>query len=172
MHPEKEELSYEDGEPAPFWKLLPKGDKWAMQRFVYEPGLVLCLGLILPLMGILTRTAGLYFVIGAGALFLKALFLYWRAWEHLRDILDEFGLTKKMAGASGRISNAESVQAALRAPMGVPMAACVAVQETAKEALPAELQSLLSESKETPEAEGKSVEQGVADLLTPAKGGE
>jgi hypothetical protein len=170
-NPEKEEISYEDGKPAPFWKLLLKGQSWAMVRFVYEPLTMLGLGIVLPVLGILTPAAGMYFVFGAFALFLKTLFIYYKAWEYLRDILDQFGMTRKMAGASN-VSNADSVRAAVmraasRTPVGVPMGARIAVEATAKQSLPAELQSLLSESQGVPETEGKSEEQGVLDLLTP-----
>jgi len=167
--PEKEELSYEDGKAAPFWKLLPKGDSWAMTRFIYEPVLVLGLGIFLPLMGILTPAAGMYFGFGAFALVLRTLFIYYRAWEFLRDILDQFGMTRKMAGAA-RVSNIDSVRAAvMRAASNtqIPMGARIAVEATAKQSLTPELQSLLSESQGVTEQEGKSVEQGVLDLLTP-----
>jgi hypothetical protein len=168
VHPEKEKSSREDGIGLGLWALLPKGDKWAMVRFVYEPGLVIALGIILPLIHVLSVPAGAYLVFAGVALLVKVTFLFVYAWEYWRNILDEFNISKRMSGKptqGGMESVREAVmRAASRIPTAAPFGAQMAVQKIAAQSLPPELQGLLSEVK--PTATAKPAKGNAFDLLT------
>ena len=168
VHPEKEAFSREDGIALPIWKRLPNGDKWAMVRFVYEPGLVLALGIFLPLIHVLSVPAGAYLVFAGLSLLVKVTFLWIFAWENWRNILDEFNLSKRMSGKptqGGMESVREAVmRAASRIPTAAPFGAQMAVQKIAAQSLPPELQGLLSEVK--PTATAKPAKGNAFDLLT------
>jgi hypothetical protein len=154
IHPEKERDSREDGVPLAFWKLLPYGSSWNVVRFVYEPGLLIGAGVIGMLIHLFTRTVGLYLVIAGLALVVKVSIIWFRAWQWIRDILDEFARTKKVFGG-GSDGGMESIKDAIarvvaRVPVSLPAAALASVKQTASRALPAGLQSLLDQSKALP----------------------
>jgi len=181
IHPEKEELSHEDGKPLPIWKLLPRGNSWGTVRFVYEPGSVLVLAFVLTGLRILTPVAGAYLALIAFAMLIKVTFLWYFTWEWLRDILDNIGLTRRMAKDSGR-SGQESVHGALerararmiRTPAMVPQAAVNMVRRQAEETLPAELRDLLSAPEPIAETSTQSTleEDALRDLLSDAQTAE
>lgn len=149
--PEKEESSREDGKALPIFKLLPGGNSWAIVRFVYEPGLLACGGLFLWLIHLVTPIVAWYFVMGAFALVVRAAFLYYYAWEYLREILDQFHLSQKIAGGANTAKADESLRRAIaralaRRPVAVPQAVVESVQRSAERGLPKELRDLIDES--------------------------
>ena len=151
IHPEKERDSREDGVALAFWKMLPYGSSWNVVRFVYEPGLVIGVGIVGTLIHLFTRTVGLYLVIAGLALVTKVSILWFRGWEWLRDILDQFGRTRRVFG-DGRQGGMEAVKDAIakvvaRIPVSLPSGVIQSVQQMASHSLPAELQSLIDDSR-------------------------
>jgi hypothetical protein len=167
--PHREVYSYEDGVELPFWKHCPGGTKWARIRFLYEPGLLIGSAVILGGLRVISTAAAIYIALAGGALFIKVTFLWYRTWEYLREILDQYGLSLKLAGGNKQNGmeavKAAIAQAAKRIPSGVPMAALASVRQTAKAALPPELNAMLSEPASV---DDRPDEQGALDLLSPA----
>lgn len=161
IHQEKEENSYEDGEALPFIKQLPKGDKWPMVRFVYEPCLLIALAVVLTPLHAITLMVGGYLIFGAFAIELRAAFLFYEAWEYIRDALDNYNASLKMLGNGSGMGSAESirrvaVEALSQVPKRVPRAVYNTTLQIARHALPPELKSMVDE------AEGKPVVDPVA----------
>jgi len=151
MHPDKEALSREDGDSLPFLRKLPKGDKWAMVRFIYEPAFLVAVAGVLTVLHVITPLVGGYLVLGAVALMVKAAFVYYAAWEYLRDILDEYNMTLLLSGSGNLPGGEESMlrvveRALARRPTHIPMGAFKLVQQQAKASLPRELQDLIDDS--------------------------
>jgi hypothetical protein len=167
--PHREVYSYEDGVELPFWKHCPGGTKWVRVRFLYEPGLLILAAVVLRGLGIISSAAAIYIALSGIALFIKVTFLWYRTWEYLRDLLDTYGLGTKLVGGKKQDAvdavKAAVAHAAKRIPSCIPIAAITSVRETAKAALPPELNALISEAvpiNEPPD------EQGALDLLSPA----
>jgi hypothetical protein len=169
VDPHREAYSYEDGMELPFWKHCPGFTTWARVRFLGEPGLLIVGAIFLRGLHVISSAAAIYIVLAGIALFIKVTFLWYRTWVYLRDILDSYGLGVKLAGGNKQNGmeavKAAIAQAAKRIPSCIPMAALSSVRETAKQALPPELNALISEA-----VPGDDVpdEQGALDLLSPA----
>jgi hypothetical protein len=151
MHPDKEEMSREDGEALPFIKAFPKGDKWAMERFVYEPSLLLVLGVVLTALHVVTLLVGGYMVVGAVAMMLRAVCIYFKAWEYIRDILDDYAVGVRLAGGRNTPAGEEAMRRVVEritagAPTHIPRAVYRSVQAQARAALPPELRDLMDEA--------------------------
>jgi hypothetical protein len=153
--PEREFLSREDGRPFPFWKYLPNGESWAMVRFIYEPGLLALAAVVLGLLHIFSAVVSVYFLVGAFALFVRTAFLYYFAWEYLRDILDQFNLSRRMAGGSNTSSSEEAIRrviarAVANRPNNLPQGVINSVQHTMDASMPPELRKLIDDSNRPP----------------------
>lgn len=153
VKPWKEKLSREDGKPLIFIRALPRGDTWAMARFVYEPGLFIGLAAVLTPLHIITPLVGGYFVAGAIALIVRSAFVYYRAWSYVRDILDNFNLTSELFGGANEAGSEEQIRRSIeeafkRVPSTVPREVYKTVVGHAKASLPKELQDLIDEDKD------------------------
>jgi hypothetical protein len=152
-HPHKELSSREDCTPFFFWKYLPYGASWAVVRMLYEPLTLAALAVVGFATGLLGTVVSAYFMFGAGALIVRTAFLYYHAWEYLRDILDQFYLDQKMTGGSPTSNSQEAMarvleEAMARRPKGLPQGVVASIQKQAQKSLPAELQKLIDGSKD------------------------
>lgn len=87
MHPEKEENSYYEGDPLPFFHLLPKASFWSI-RIVWEPLFIIVATGVLERIFIFQSTLAFYLDIAAFALAMKSFIDWYQSWAYIRDVLD------------------------------------------------------------------------------------
>jgi hypothetical protein len=88
LHMEREQHSEFEGPPLPFFRILPKSEKFFFTRIVWEPAFVLLLSIVLQDLFIIQSSLALYMRFAALALAMKSFINWFRAWEYLRKLLD------------------------------------------------------------------------------------
>jgi hypothetical protein len=88
IDPAREAHSEFEGPALPFFQLLPKGKSFWFVRLVYEPGLLVILGIVLSDLYIAQPDLSLYLKLAAVALLMKNFIAWFRAWEYIRKLLD------------------------------------------------------------------------------------
>jgi hypothetical protein len=101
-HMDEEEDSEVDGDPWPFFYALPGGDRWRRVRVIYEPVLIIILGITSYIVHVFNPTLAAAFVIGGLALSCKELMTWIMAWYAARVNLDGKNRAKLF---TGRVSN-------------------------------------------------------------------
>ena len=89
IHPEKEKHSQYEGQPLPFFQLLPKSNSFFFTRIVLEPALVFATTIVLGPMYIFTSGLATYLQFAAMALAMKEFISWYRSWLYIRDVMDQ-----------------------------------------------------------------------------------
>ena len=88
IHPETEEISFFEGPPLPFFRLLPKGNSFWFVRIVYEPLFVWMLATALANLLIIQSPLMVYLKVAAFFLALKQYVAWYRSWAYARGLMD------------------------------------------------------------------------------------
>ncbi|HTU44897.1 MAG TPA: hypothetical protein VMF91_07535 [Bryobacteraceae bacterium] len=92
LHPEREAHSEFEGPALPFlaalFARLPHGHRFWPVRIVYEPLAIIIATVTLSVLGVLNRPAAMYLLTAAVLLSIKCAMEWYRAWLHIRILLD------------------------------------------------------------------------------------
>jgi hypothetical protein len=88
LHMEREQFSDYEGEPLPFFHLLPKSGSFWFIRIVWEPLFVLAASIVLEDLFIIQPSLALYLRFAALALLMKSFIAWHQAWLDMRIRID------------------------------------------------------------------------------------
>jgi hypothetical protein len=88
IHPEREDVSFFEGPPLPFFRWLPKGNSFHFVRIIYEPVFVWMLSMVLANLFIIQFPLTVYLRVAAFFLALKQYVAWYRGWAYARGLMD------------------------------------------------------------------------------------